>query len=342
MAADNRLTVLAFVAMVLLAGGNAVGVHIAVQELDPFWAAALRFIAAAALFWVLMAAFRVPVPTRKGLAGALLYGIVGVFLSFALAFWGLRETPPGAAGLVLALVPLLTMLLAYAHGLERLRLRPALGSLVALVGAGLVLANQLQAAVPLLSLLAVFGSAVCLAETGVIVKLIPRSHPVATNAIALAVGGLLLAGLSMATGELWIWPAERETIIAMAFLIVGGSVVVFGLYIFLLQRWKASTVAYEFLLIPLVNAVYAMVFADEVLSPTVIAGGIVILAGVYFGIFGGDRRETSGAASDQRHALTGMALDPPREIELDQRQLDFASLEAREADEFVDLDRRRA
>src|SRR5688572_19830264 len=156
MAADNRLTVLAFVAMVLLAGGNAVGVHIAVQELDPFWAAALRFTAAAAVFWLLMAAFRVPVPTGKGLAGALLYGIVGVFLSFALAFWGLQETPPGAAGLVLALVPLLTMLLAYAHGLERLRPRPALGSLIALVGAGLVLVNQLQANVPILSLLAVF------------------------------------------------------------------------------------------------------------------------------------------------------------------------------------------
>ena len=290
MAADNRLTVLAFVAMVLLAGGNAVGVHIAVQELDPFWAAALRFTAAAAVFWLLMAAFRVPVPTGKGLAGALLYGFVGVFLSFALAFWGLQETPPGAAGLVLALVPLLTMLLAYAHGLERLRLRPALGSLVALGGAGLVLADQLEANVPILSLLAVFGSALCLVETGVIVKLIPRSHPVATNAIALAAGGLLLGVLSLAAGEAWIWPAEQETVIAMAFLVVGGSVVVFGLYVFLLQRWKASTVAYEFLLIPLVNAIYAMVFADEVLSARAIVGGVVILAGVYFGISARDEK----------------------------------------------------
>ena len=291
---SDGLAMTAFVVMVLLAGGNAVGVHIVVQELDPFWAASVRFVSAGALFWIALLAFRVPVPNSGALVGALLYGFVGFFLAFAFAFWGLRDAPPGTGGMILGLVPLLTMLLARVHRLEVLRPRAVFGALVAVVGVGVLMADRVSADIPIMSLLAMVASATCFAETGVLLKLTPRSHPIATNAVALTSGGLLLGVLSAVAGEEWIWPSLADTWTAMAFLILGGSVGVFGLYVFVLQRWTASAVSYEFLLIPIVTAVYAVIFTGETINAAFLAGAFLILGGVYVGAIAGRKSRETG------------------------------------------------
>ncbi|HVL89928.1 MAG TPA: dienelactone hydrolase family protein, partial [Actinomycetota bacterium] len=46
-------------------------------------------------------------------------------------------------------------------------------------------------------------------------------------------------------------PSEPQTWVAQAYLITFGTVGVFGLYLFLLSRWTASAVSYEFVLAPL-------------------------------------------------------------------------------------------
>jgi uncharacterized membrane protein len=43
-------------------------------------------------------------------------------------------------------------------------------------------------AVPLLSLLALVGSALCFAQAAVLVRRFPRLHPVVTNAVGMAAG----------------------------------------------------------------------------------------------------------------------------------------------------------
>ena len=47
-ARPNQATLLAFGAVVVLGGANAVAVKLTVDELAPFWGAALRFLAAGA------------------------------------------------------------------------------------------------------------------------------------------------------------------------------------------------------------------------------------------------------------------------------------------------------
>ena len=132
MSRTDATTLAAFVLMVVLAGGNAVAIDIVAQELDPFWAAGLRFGTAGLLFAALMAISHVPLPTGRALAGAILYGILGFGVAFGLAFLAIPLTGAGAAQLLLGLVPLLTLILAPLHRLERFRLRAVVGSLVAL------------------------------------------------------------------------------------------------------------------------------------------------------------------------------------------------------------------
>ena len=59
-------------------------------------------------------------------------GFFGVAAFLALMYWALQTTPAGFAMVILAVVPLMTLLFAAAHGLEPLRAIGVVGSLVAL------------------------------------------------------------------------------------------------------------------------------------------------------------------------------------------------------------------
>lgn len=283
---DRRINLTVFVAIALIGGGNPVGVAIAVDELDPFWAGAVRFLSAGAIFAVAMLILRVPVPRGRALVGALVYGAFAFFASFALLFWGLQETPPGTAQVIIALGPLFTLLFAVAHGLERFRMRALVGAMVALAGLAFLAADRIQADVPLISLLAVVGGAALLAESAVVVKLAPRTHPAATNAVGMIVGGALLLVLSALVGDTWRAPTQSDTWAAMIFLVFGGSVAVFGLYLYLLGRWSASATSYILLLQPVAAIVYSAILTDEPITPALFVGAAIVLVGVYIGAFG--------------------------------------------------------
>ncbi len=297
---EQRLNVAVFLAIALIGGGNAVGVVIAVQELPPFWAAAMRFLAAGVIFAIAMALFRIPIPRGGALTGGLLYGLLGFFGAFAFLFWGLQETPAGTSQTIVALVPLLVLLFAIAHGIERFSVRALVGSLVAFAGLVFVIADRIETDVPLLSLLAVLGGAILLAESGIVLKLTPRAHPLATNAVAMLAGGAALLLLSATIGERWFLPTQSDTWAAMVFLVFGGSVAVFGLFVFLMGRWTASAVSYSLLLQPLATFVYSAILTGEPITPALFVGAAINLLGVYIGAFSGARRaaaEDPAAAS---------------------------------------------
>lgn len=286
----SRLNVAIFLLIAIIGGGNPVGVSIAVDELDPVWAAATRFLAAGAIFAAIMAVLRVPIPTGRAFIGSVVYGVLGFLGAFTFLFWGLQETPPGTGQIIIALVPLMTLLLAVVHGLERFRMRALVGMLVALGGLVFLFADRISADVPILSLLAVVAGAAFLAESGVVLKMTPRMHPVASNAVGMLAGGALLLALSALLGDAWVAPTQSDTWVAMAFLVVGGSVAVFGLYVFLLDRWTASAVSYSLLVQPVFAVAYSAVLTNEPITPALFIGGAVVLVGVYIGAFSAPRR----------------------------------------------------
>jgi drug/metabolite transporter (DMT)-like permease len=285
----QRLNVAVFIAIALIGGGNPVGVAIVVDELDPLWAAAVRFLAAGVIFAVGMAAFRIPIPHGRALAGSLLYGVLGFFAAFTCLFWGLQDTPPGTGQIIIALVPLLTLGLAVLHGLERFSRRALVGALIAFGGLAFLSRDRIEADFPLLSLLAIVAGAVLLSESGVVLKLTPRAHAVASNAVGMLGGGILLLALSALIGDAWSMPAQSDTWAAMIFLVLGGSVAVFGLFAFLLGRWSASAVSYILLLQPLPTLVYSAILTQEPITPALFIGAAIMLLGVYIGAFARSR-----------------------------------------------------
>jgi len=279
----ERAALAAFVTGSVLAGGNAVGVRFSNRELAPPWGAGLRFLLAAALLVAAMAALGLTLPRGRALAGASLYGALNFGLAFALAYYGLVRVHAGLGQTLLALVPLLTLLLAVSQRQERFRVGAIAGAVLAVAGIGVLSRAPLQEAVPLLSLLALLGSAVCFAQAAILVRHFPPVHPVTTNAVGMMSAALMLIPGAVLFGEPIALPRSVETWLALGYLIVVGSVVVFVLYIFVLRHWTASRAAYTFVLVPVVTVVLSAWLDDEPIRAGLLLGGSLVLAGVYVG-----------------------------------------------------------
>jgi drug/metabolite transporter (DMT)-like permease len=279
----ERLALASFWTVAILAGGNAVGIRFSNRELDPLWGAGLRFGLAALLLLAIVAVRRLPLPRGRALVGVILYGLLSFGASFAFLYYALVRVHAGLGQTLLALVPLATLLLAVIQGQEKLKRAAVIGSLLSVVGIAVVSGPSVQESVPVLSLLAILGSVLCLAQGTVLVRRFPPVDPVTTNAIAMAAGAALLFVGALAVGESFDLPQQTATWIALSYLVVVGSGVVFVLFLVVLHIWSASRAAYVLVLVPFSTVLVSVWLDDERVGAGLIVGGLLVLAGVYIG-----------------------------------------------------------
>jgi drug/metabolite transporter (DMT)-like permease len=289
----ERVALISFVSSAVLAGGNAVAVRYSNRELAPLWGAGLRFALAALILLAIMAVMRLPFPRGRALVGAVLFGTLNFAGAFAFAYYGLIRVHAGLGQTLLALTPLATLLLAVLQRQERLRLAAALGSVIALVGVGLISRASLEASIPLLSLLAILGGVLCFAEAAVLVRMFPQVHPVTINGVGMAAGAVLLLAGSIVVGEPRVLPTQTATWVAIGYLVPIGSVLVFVLYLVVLRYWVASRAAYAFVLIPFVTVALSAWLLDEPVGLALLFGGLLVIAGVYIGALRPHAREVA-------------------------------------------------
>lgn len=305
----ERVALASFVGTSILAGGNGVAIRFSNRELAPLWGASLRFLLASAVLLAVMALRGMPWPRGPALAGAVAYGALDFALAFGLAYYALVRMQAGFGSVLLALVPLVTLLLAVAERQERLRLRSLLGTLVALSGVLVAARAPLSTSVPAASFVAGLGSAFCLAQAAVLVRRLPRVHPITMNAVGMLVGGLLLLIATFVVGEPKRLPSRRETWGALAYIVLVGSVVVFVLFLLVLRYWPASRAAYAFAIITTVTILLSAWLDAEPLRADLLLGGTLVLVGVYVGALSGGPQGPPGSGavrgrlSDRIHQL---------------------------------------
>ena len=279
---DLRI-LLAFLFMVFVAGGASIAIRITFNEMPPFWSGGARFGLAALIFWILMLVRKVELPRGKSLAGAALFGLLGVGASFLFSMWGLVKIPVSLFQVIGALIPLLTILFAFLHRLEKVRWQGITGALLAVAGIALAVNGYKSAAISIPHLLAIVVGTAFMAEAAVIAKMTPRSHPIATNAVGMTVGSVMLLFASLISGEEWVIPTQTSTWMAYLYLVVCVSVIVFLLYLWMLERWTASGTSFMFVLMPLVTILLASWMFGEPITLSLIIGAALVIGGVLFG-----------------------------------------------------------
>jgi drug/metabolite transporter (DMT)-like permease len=230
-----------------------------------------------------MVVLRLAFPRGRALVGSLLYGLFNISAGFLLVYYGLVRVHARLGQVLLALVPLATLLLAVLWRQEHLRAAAVMGTLLALAGIAVVSRTPLQEDVPVLSVLAVVGGVICFAQALVLVRRFPRVHPVTMNAVGMTGGAAVLLIASLLADEPIVLPQRPETWAATAYLVVVGSVVVFLLYFVVLRYWAASRASYGFVIIPFVTVVLSAWLDNEPVGVGLVLGGLLVLAGVYVG-----------------------------------------------------------
>ena len=281
----DPVTLGAFIGVAVLGGLNAIAAKASVRELDPFWSAGSRFLVAGLLLVVVVLASGRAFPRGASLRGAILYGAIALAGSFGFIYPALRDVPAATAMVFIALVPLETFALSIAQGQERFRVQGLVGALVSLAGVLVIVWEQLGAAVSLGSIGLLLIGTLFIAQGAILLKSIPRADPFATNGVAMLVCGAILLGVSAIAGETWAIPAQPGTWVAMAYIVVAGSIGLFGLYLFAIRRWTASAVSYTTLLMPLVTLPVAAVLLEEPITLPFLVGAAVALLGIYIGAF---------------------------------------------------------
>ena len=281
-AAPDRLALAAFAGAVAIGGSNFVAIRFSNRELDPLWGAGLRFALAAVVFGLLFAGLRLPLPRGRDLALVALYGLLSVGAAYGCLYWALRDVPAGVGAVVLAVGPLLTLLLAVAHGMERLSGRALAGALVALAGSAVIFAEPGGDGFGWGSFALLGLAALCASESVVVSKLAGPQHPVAMNFVGMSVGAAVLLLVAWAAGDRLALPHEGETQLALVYL-VAATVGLFLLVLFVVQRWTASATSYLFVLMPVVAVAMGALLLDEAITATTVLGGAIVCGGVYVG-----------------------------------------------------------
>lgn len=280
----DRLTLTVFFLTALLGGGTSVAVRFSDVELAPFWGATIRFTASGLIFWLILFLRRIPLPKQRDSGVLLLTGFFAVGVSFALLYFAFVEIPASLGSVIIAIGPLLTFFLAIAHGLEKFRWQSLLGGLISIVGIAIAVRAQVGANVSVFSVAALIAGSAIAAEGNIIMKLYsPKSNPIATNALTITSGLVLLVILSFVFGEVHNIPSLPATWIAIAYSVIPGSVMVFYMFVWLLGRWSASATHYVVMLFPIVATSAGALLAGEKVTLTFILGGILVLVGVWVG-----------------------------------------------------------
>jgi drug/metabolite transporter (DMT)-like permease len=303
-ARPGPLTLAAFLLVAIVGGSNVVAVRLSNRELDPMWGAGIRFAVAALLLFAVTRLARVELPRGRAFAGAAVFGLFSFFGFFTLAYYALQPGGVSAAlaGVIMGMIPVLTLILAVAQRIEHFSARALVGALIAVAGVVVMVGAPSNSGVPLLSLGAMLAAAACAAQATIVVKRFPPANPIAMNAVAMALAAPLILGLSAITGEDWTLPQQTTTWLTLAYMIPVGSVLLFILVVYVLHHWSASAASYQFVLFPIVTALVGAWVAGEALNAAIAVGSALVIAGVYVGALSGPRATHAVVAATVRPA----------------------------------------
>lgn len=272
-------------ALVVMWGSSFLLTKIAVSHLPPPLVVSGRLTIAAVVLLGLVIAARRALP---GLGRVWLYflimALLGNGLPFLLISWGQQRIASGLAGILMAVMPLATLLLAhYFVAGERLtRSKTAgfgLGFLGIVVLMGPEALTQLQGSgEALLAELAVLGGALCYALNTIVARRRPPCDAWVTAAVVLTLAALLTAPLSVP-----MLPSPLPTtgalvaVLALGLVCTAAATVVYFQLIQLAGPTFLSLINY---LIPLWAVVLGIVFLGERLEWNALAALLLILGGI--------------------------------------------------------------
>ena len=277
----------AFFAIYVIWGSTYLAIRYAVDAIPPLYTAGFRHLTAGTilLLWALAKGQR---PSWPQLRASVVIGFLFFLIGHGTLHWAETQVPSGLASLLIASEPIWVFLMASAAE-KRWRMNGFLlaGVVLGLAGVALLLGRDVWFAGRGVFL----GAVACLVgaigwSAGIIYS--RRSHlsgsPLLLSALSLLAGSVMLLTTATIFGEYRGFSFHNVPVrswLALAYLIVFGSVIAFTAYNWLLEHYSPTLVATHTYINPIVAVLLGWWFAAEHVSLSVLLSAAMVIAAVF-------------------------------------------------------------
>jgi drug/metabolite transporter (DMT)-like permease len=275
-----------FLLLTLIWGTTWAAIRIGLDGVPPFTGVAVRFAIAGTLLLALALALGVPLGRgRHEKALWLANGILSFCLSYAIIYWSEQHIPSGLAAVLFATNPLFVAVLA--HFLlagERLAAAAVAGLVLGFAGVAVIYSDDLSLLggpqVRLAALVMLVSPLVSAVATVAIKRWGRDVHPLSLSAVPMLIASLVMGAVALIVERHRPLVLDGRSVGALLYLAILGSAVTFTVYYWLLARVTATRLALLSYLIPIVAVAVGAALFDEPLRPRLLAGSVLVLAGV--------------------------------------------------------------
>ncbi len=279
--------ILAFFSIYVIWGSTYLAIRYAVETIPPLYTAGFRHLTAGSilLVWALAKGMR---PTKEQIRASLVIGFFFFLIGHGSLHWAEQVVPSGQASLLVAIEPIFVFLLSsMAARVWKLNGLLVAGILLGLAGVGVLVGGAAHdASTPgsTLGTIAILVGALAW-SMGIIYS--RKSHlsgnPLLLSALSLLSGAAMLLLTATLAGEakgFSLAQVTTKSLLALAYLILFGSVVAFTAYNWLLEHYSPTLVATHTYVNPVVAVVLGWAYADEALTLKVALAAAMVVGAV--------------------------------------------------------------
>lgn len=272
-------------AVCLFWGTTYLAIRIGVRILPPALFAGIRFTIAGFLFFFFLRFRGYSLPNRKGLLDAAVVGIALLVTANGLVVWSEQWVPSGLTALIVATLPLW---MAVFEGLlptgDRLTVKKISGILMGFCGLLILFWPDLKGSVDmkyLRGILVLFLAPCSWAAGSIYSKHRPiRTDPLMAASLQMIIAGFILISIGASFGECKRFVFEPLGVGALAYLIIFGSIVGYGSFIYALSKLPTSKVSMYAYINPVIAVILGWLVLGERMDGWMITGTVIVLAGV--------------------------------------------------------------
>ena len=258
---------------------------IGLAYMGPFTLSALRFISGSATLLILLFFLKRLSVKNMQIRDLVILGFIQTTAVFALVQYGLVFVDAGKTSVLLYSMPIWSAAMAAKFLDEKLSGVKITAMILGAIGLVLIVgfdASAIRDQSVFVGELLVIVAAVFWATANIFYqKKFHDADRIQVNAYQMLFGaiGLTIAAITMEWGE----PVEFNAISIFTILFTGilGSAVNFSIWFYLLTVIDTATASISILLVPVFGLILSVIFLDEALTASMIAGSILILSGVF-------------------------------------------------------------
>jgi len=272
--------------MCILWGFTWMYLKISLQEMPLYKGLSIRFISAGTIFWIIYFIKGEKAQLTKDLGRVyILFTLFNFSLCYYLTYWGTKFVFSNLGAILWSLLPLCVAFMAHFYlPDDKLTRRKFGGIIIGLIGSILLFYNKdlLGQGQTFLGLLAILLSVILAAWPNVHLKMQKSEiNPYHLNAVGMSISGLIFLIFALIFESQASIPLDNKNMFAIFFLTVPGTVVTWGIYIWLFNHLPVTQISYTAFYPPIIASIVGWFFLDESLPLIAILGSMLIIAGGY-------------------------------------------------------------